>query len=124
MTRLNTLGALVGLVALVASATARADTDCNEPIEQWKPRELLRQQVEQRGWTVQRIKVDDGCYEVRGIDRMGNKVKAKYAPASLRIRSLEVEFGPNANPADYVGTAQAQPSRGNQTNAASKGKLP
>lgn len=93
------------LAILLASAPAFADTDCNDPIDQWRPREQLRQQAEQRGWTVQRIKVDDGCYEVRGLDRMGNKIKAKYAPASLRIRSLEVEFGPQGDATDYLGPA-------------------
>ena len=115
---------LVALAALVASSVAFAETDCTDPIAQWKPREQLRQEVEQRGWTVQRIKVDDGCYEIRGIDRMGNKIKAKYAPASLRILSLEVEFGPTGDASDYVGTVQAKSNRREQTVPATKGDLP
>ncbi|UUZ54503.1 PepSY domain-containing protein [Massilia sp. H-1] len=39
----------------------------------------MHREVQARGWTVQRIKVDDGCYQVRGTDRLGNKVKAKFA---------------------------------------------
>lgn len=101
------------LAALAGSGAAFADTDCADPISQWKPREELRQQVEQRGWTVQRIKVDDGCYQVRGTDRKGNKVKAKYAPASLKIRSLEVEFGPDADTSEYIAPVpQENGSRG------------
>ena len=115
---------LVALAALVASSAAFAETDCTDPIAQWKPREQLRQEVEQRGWTVQRIKVDEGCYEVRGTDRVGNKIKAKYAPASLRIRSLEVEFGPTGDASDYVGTVQSRSNRGEQIVPASKGNLP
>lgn len=121
---MNTLRTLAALVMLGASTLAYAETDCDDPISAWKPRALLRQQVEQRGWTVQRIKVDDGCYEVRGIDRMGNKVKAKYAPASLRIRSLEVEFGPAGDASDYVGTVQSKSTRGEATLPANKGNLP
>jgi hypothetical protein len=94
------------LAALVCSGAAFADTDCTDPIAQWKTRETLRQEVEQKGWTVQRIKVDDGCYEVRGTDRKGNKIKAKYSPASLKIRSLEVEFGPDADTSEYIAPAQ------------------
>lgn len=115
---------LVTLAVLAASGTALADTDCNDPIRDWKPREVLRQQVELRGWTVQRIKVDDGCYEVRGTDRLGNKVKAKYGPATLRIRSLEVEFGPNGDAADYIRTVQPRPGRHGQAGPASKGNYP
>ncbi|PWF44042.1 PepSY domain-containing protein [Massilia glaciei] len=118
------LAALAALALLSASAAALADTDCSDPIAQWKPRELLRQQIEQRGWTVQRIKVDDGCYEVRGLDRKGNKIKAKYAPASLRIRSLEVEFGPDGDASDYAAALPSHLNRPGRTAPASQGNLP
>lgn len=114
----------LAVATLAASGMACADTDCVDPIDQWKPRELLRQQVEQRGWTVQRIKIDDGCYEVRGTDRMGNKIKAKYAPASLRIHRLEVEFGPNGDASDYLGTGQSRSNLRDGTVPASKGSHP
>lgn len=102
------------LAALFGSGAAFADTDCTDPIAQWKPHETLRQEVEQRGWTVQRIKVDDGCYQVRATDRKGNKVKAKFSPASLKIRSLQVEFGPDADASDYIPSVQQETNiRGN-----------
>lgn len=110
--------------ALVASGAAFADTDCSDPISEWKPREILRQQVELRGWTVQRIKVDDGCYEVRGTDRLGNKVKAKYGPATLRIRSLEVDFGPAGDASDYFRPVPPGPARLGPRGPANKGNNP
>lgn len=94
------------LFGLLASGAAWADDDCVAPADQWQPREVLRQQVEQQGWTVQRIKVDDGCYEVRGTDRRGNRIKAKYVPDSLRIRKLEIDFGPGGNASDYLDHAR------------------
>lgn len=94
------------LASILVSGAALADTDCADPVANWQPREALRQKVEQRGWTVQRIKVDDGCYEVRGLDRKGNKFTAKYAPASLRILTLEIEFGPAGDASDCVGIEQ------------------
>ena len=97
--------------ALCMAGAARADTDCSEPVSEWKSRDVLRQQVEQGGWTVQRIKVDDGCYEVRGTDRLGNKVKAKYGPASLKLYSLSVEFGPTGDSSDYLRPARPGPHR-------------
>ena len=72
------------------------------PLSGWQPREALRQQLQQQGWEVQRIKVDDGCYEARGIDKNGNAFKAKFAPASLRIRKLEITFDGNGVAADYL----------------------
>ena len=77
------------LLGVLLGANALADDDCSEPVSDWQPRETLRQQVEQQyGWSVQRIKVDDGCYELRGTDRKGNAIEASYAPASLRLRKL------------------------------------
>ncbi len=90
------------LVTLLVSSAAWADDDCVDPVASWQPREALRQKVEQRGWTVQRIKVDDGCYEVRGTDSKGNRFKAKYAPASLRIQALEIRFEKNADATGYL----------------------
>ena len=97
---------LAACFTLAFAGTALAEADCTDPVATWKPREQVRQVFEQSGWTVQRIKVDDGCYEVRGVDRRGNRIKAKYSPASLRIRSLEVEFGPNGDASDYLGPLQ------------------
>lgn len=90
------------LLGLFASAAAVADEHCTDPVADWQPREALRQQVAHYGWEVQRIKVDDGCYEVRALDRKGNPLEAKFAPGSLRIRSLEVEFGDAADTTDYL----------------------
>lgn len=96
------------LVGLVFSGAAIAGEDCTDPVADWQPREVLRQQLERQGWTVQRIKVDDGCYEVRGIDKIGNAFKAKYAPASLRIRKLEITFDQNGNAAQYLDRTPGQ----------------
>ena len=90
------------LASLVLSGTALAASDCTDPVADWQPREALRLQLEQHGWEVQRIKVDDGCYEVRGVDKKGNAFRAKYAPASLHIRKLEITFDRDGDAADYL----------------------
>ena len=94
------------MAGLLVNSAAWADTDCAEPVANWQPREVLRQQLEQRGWAVQRIKVDDGCYEVRGTDRLGNRVKAKYTPASLRMRKLDIEFSEGSDASAYLDPVQ------------------
>ncbi len=100
------------LASLIVSGAALADGDCTDPVTDWQPREALRQRLEQRGWTVQRIKVNDGCYEVRGVDRNGNAFKAEYAPVSLRIRKLEVNFDKDGDAADYL---DQEPGRGQRS---------
>ena len=99
------------MVSLVLSGAAWADDHCNDAVADWQPREVLRKQIEQHGSTVQRIKVDDGCYEVRGVDKLGNSFKAKYAPASLRIRKLEIKFEQGGDIAQYLNPNPAPKSK-------------
>jgi hypothetical protein len=73
------------------TATTRADDECKDPIAQWQSREVLKAKLEQQGWVVKRIRIDDGCYEVRAMDEQGRRVKATYAPASLTLLELEVK---------------------------------
>lgn len=95
---MNIKSTAIGLSLLLISASALADDDCNDPVSQWQPRENLRQQLEDQGWTVQRIKVDDGCYEVKGVDAEGHRIKAEYAPASLNLMEIKVKINrENAN---------------------------
>src|SRR5690606_40075276 len=67
------------LASFLIAGPALADDDCNEPVADWQPREVLQKQLEDKGWQVKRIKVDDGCYEVKGIDRNGNRFEAVNA---------------------------------------------
>lgn len=80
------------LAATLVAGTSFADDDCRDPVADWQPRDVLRQKLEAEGWQVRRIKIDDGCYEVKGLDQDGHKVEAKYAPISLRLRKLEIEY--------------------------------
>ena len=88
----------VALAGLLASGAVWADTGCDAPVAAWQPREALRMRLEQQGWHVQRIKIDDGCYEVRGVDAEGNRFKAKYEPDSLRVRKMEIKRDRNGEP--------------------------
>ena len=75
--------ALAGL--LVSSAPAWADDDCQVPAAQWQPRTAVQSMATQRGWQVERIGIDDGCYEVRGTDAQGQRFKAKLDPQTLEL---------------------------------------
>ncbi|GAB2725926.1 MULTISPECIES: PepSY domain-containing protein [Halomonas] len=84
------------LCALLIANIVQASHGCKDPVADWQPRDALRQQLEDKGWEVRRIKVDDGCYEAKGFDRHGNKVEADYMPSSLRLRELEIKFKEDA----------------------------
>ena len=83
------LGVFICLVFFTGATLA--DEECKDPIAQWQAREVLKTKLQQQGWVVKRIRIDDGCYEVRAIDAQGRRVKATYAPASLALLQLEVK---------------------------------
>ena len=74
--------------ALFASGAAWADSDCHQPMAQWQPREAVSAHVLERGITTDRLRIDDGCYEVRGRDGDGNSVELKLDPASLEVMTM------------------------------------
>jgi len=80
---------------LVAAGTgmAMADDDCHVPMNQWQPREAIQKMAETRGWQVSRIKIDDGCYQVRGLDETGRAFKAKIDPETLSVVNMKREDG-------------------------------
>jgi len=51
-----------------------------KPCARWLPRQ---------GWDVQRLKIDDGCYEVYGKDAQGRSFKAKVDPETLRVVKMK-----------------------------------
>ena len=70
---------------MVGAGTAMADDDCHVPMDQWQSREAVEAMAKARGWQVSRLKIDDGCYQIRGIDGAGQSFKAKIDPATLSV---------------------------------------
>ena len=80
----------VAVLGVLASGVAMADDDdCTVPMAQWQPREAVAEMAKARGWTVSRIRVDDGCYQIRGQDEDGRAFKAKIDPGSLAVIALK-----------------------------------
>ncbi|MEX0407885.1 PepSY domain-containing protein [Aquibium sp. LZ166] len=79
---------LASLIALPLGV-AMADDDCFVPMVDWKPREAVATMAAGLGWTVRRIKIDDGCYEIIGTDAEGRRVEATVNPATLEILEIE-----------------------------------
>lgn len=73
------------ILAVTGSGAANSDDDCRVAMDQWQPREAVQAMATSRGWMVTRIKIDDGCYEIRGTDETGRAFKAKLDPATLAI---------------------------------------
>lgn len=80
---------LLTLALGLAALPTWADDDCNAPMDRWQSREAVRQMAAQQGWQVQRLKIDDGCYEIRGTDSQGRSFKAKIDPETLKVVKLK-----------------------------------
>lgn len=76
---------------LLATTPIRARDDCDAPVADWQPRSAVHALAQRNGWQIDRLKVDDGCYEIKGRDAEGRRFKAKLDPASLRVVSIKRE---------------------------------
>ena len=83
------------MLALVASlggiSAAMADEGCSAPMSDWQPREAVQRMAQKQGWTVRRIKIDDGCYKIEAREASGRTVEVTVDPATLETRSVEYE---------------------------------
>jgi hypothetical protein len=87
---LKVFGLLAFLQLGAFSVPVWADDDCTDPVAQWQSRQVLKNRLEQQGWRVRSIRIDDGCYEVEAFDDKGRRVKAKFTPASFTLIELKV----------------------------------
>lgn len=81
--------AAILLFGFAGAGAAMAGHRCHVSMDQWQPRGAVQKMAEARGWTVDRIKIDDGCYEVRGVDGQGRTFKAKIDPSTLAVIKIK-----------------------------------
>ncbi len=142
--RRHTPWALAALAGALAAAPALADDDCDVPMQRWQSRDAVMQMAARKGWQVQRLKIDDGCYEIRGKDAAGRSFKAKIDPETLAPVKLKYRDGgrdqdrdrdrdraharererEHPPPQDAVPGGSAQPQSGSPAGAAPSGSTP
>ncbi len=84
---------ILALTAGLPAGAALAEEGCFVPMSDWQPREAVAKLAQDRGWTVRRIKIDDGCYEIDGRDAQGHRIEVTVHPATLDVISIEREEG-------------------------------
>jgi hypothetical protein len=77
---------IIGFLAVFTAGAALADDDCFVPMADWQPRDAVAMLAEENGWTVRRIKIDDGCYEIDG-----RAIEVTVHPATLEVIEFEYE---------------------------------
>lgn len=83
---------MLAVVLSLPAGVALADDDCRVPINDWQPREAVMALAQEQGWEVLRIKIDDGCYELRGTDADGNMIKVKIDPGTLDLVEMRIRY--------------------------------
>lgn len=84
MSRLSTSICVVLVLLMLTEAHGTGLVTCDSgPQETWQLQSTLEQMLRDKGWKVNRIKVDGGCYEVYAIDEQGNRVEAYFHPKTL-----------------------------------------
>ena len=73
------------LCLALATTPALAGDECGVPVQHWQSRDAALRHATSLGWQVRSLKIDDGCYEIRGTDRNGLAFKAKVDPETLEI---------------------------------------
>ncbi|CUH67448.1 hypothetical protein TG4357_03015 [Thalassovita gelatinovora] len=82
---------ILAFLSVLPAGVALADDDCFVPMVDWQPREAVAQLAVENGWTVRRIKIDDGCYEINGRDADGRQIEVTVHPSTLQIIEIEYE---------------------------------
>lgn len=90
MSRQATL-ATVLLAGLVVTGPAFAGEDvCPAyPDAQWMTKEQLADKAAELGYEVRQIKAEDGCWEVKGYDKDGNRVEVYFDPVSAEVKKIK-----------------------------------
>lgn len=78
-------------VVFVGTLVWADDDDCFVPMSKWQTRDAVRSMAAEQGWNVRRVKIDDGCYEVKGHDQSGREIEVKVDPETLAIVDFEYE---------------------------------
>jgi hypothetical protein len=87
MRKLIGLGMLLTGLAMADTAAADGNVSCETPRAERRPAVELQRELKRQGWTVRKIQVLNGCYEVYGYDANDKKVEAFFHPKTFeRIR--------------------------------------
>ncbi len=82
---------LIAFLSALPTGVILADNDCFVPMADWQPREAIARLAAEQGWSVRRIKIDDGCYEINGTDTDGRRIEVTVHPATLEVIEIEYE---------------------------------
>ena len=90
--------ATLSLVLAISTGAARADVKCNvlpADMQSWESLVQLAQDFE---WTISKMQIDDGCYELHVVDQGGNTLNMTVDPATLEVIDGKVKRWADGSP--------------------------
>ena len=75
--------ATAALASLTGATVASAAPACNVDKAEWQTEQALRDKLGAQKWTIAKVKIDNGCFEVYGTDDKGQKVEVYFDPKTL-----------------------------------------
>lgn len=75
----------VALGTTAALPAFAADACRSYPKDQWLKPEQIKAKAEELGYTVRSVGEDDGCLEVKGLDKAGAKVEVYFDPVTADV---------------------------------------
>ena len=97
---------ILSFLSVYSAGAALADDDCFVPMANWQPREAVERLAKQNSWTVRRIKIDDGCYQIDGSGVDGRNIEVTIHPATLEVIEIEYEDDDNRPGHDEKGQSE------------------
>jgi hypothetical protein len=84
MTNLLGIAVVAAAMAVAPGAQATGRATCNSGSQAgWQSEDTLRQRLAAQGWSIRRIKIDGGCYEVYAVNEKGQRVETYFHPVTL-----------------------------------------
>ncbi len=85
-----TITGLAAAAALPALASGSSKAACgNVASDKWMSVQEITTKVEALGYTVRKVERDDGCYEVYGTNKSGNRFEIYLHPSTGEVVKLE-----------------------------------
>jgi len=73
----------IALITIAGTAGAFAAPSCNVDKTEWQAEQVLHDKLTALKWTIKKVKIDNGCYEVYGTDDKGQRVEIYFNPKTL-----------------------------------------
>ena len=89
---MKTLLTAAALAFAIPAGAALADTHCDVPTANMQSWESLIQLTKDFGWSISKMELDDGCYEVRGTDADGHQIRVKIDPGNLDLVEMRIRY--------------------------------